>query len=429
MNRDRRLRILIAAPWAPWPLNHGGRLRLYNLLRGLARHDTVTLAIPAGCEDVGDVESLAAIEVTTGRAPAALPQSARRAARPRLVSRLVRRHFGHDPAIEDWLHRNATPRRFDVAMCVGPKYGQYVEGARVPTVWDAVDDLVLYTLRDAQHAGAARWPAAARAASLYAAYERHAAGAASATIFSSTVDADYARRWSGGARVEVVSNGVDFNYFDPAAFAAQSQCGSDDSVSRIVFVGALDFPPNVDGIVRFARRIWPELHGPARRLEIVGRRPTEAVRSLGRIPGVRVVGEVADVRPWLARADVVIVPTRGGGGVKNKVLEACAMGRPVVASLRALGGLSARAGLDLLCADAPAEWVTCIEDLLADRTKADAVGRSGQRWVRAAHRWSDAAARLRDILAEAAEGRRCAHMHSGREPQAGAATAGSAACR
>ncbi len=469
MTRDR-LRILVVAPWPPWPLSHGGKLRLHHLLRGLADHDDVTLAIPSACDDAGDVGQLAAIEVMTAgvnqgdSALSARNENAGRKveappAKPRLVSRLVRRHFGYDDAIDAWLRRHATPARFDVALCVGPKFGQYVDAVGVPCVWDAVDDLVLYAMREAQYAGAARWPAAARAGSLYAAYERHVARSAAATVFTSSVDAECARRWVGdGPRIEVVTNGVDFDYFNPDAVgrncmrlfteaygglalgngvgkggagfqpagagskpapphivpqAADSPCHAQpgaaavqgvpqEGLLRIVFVGALDFQPNVDGIVHFARRIWPDLYRQGRQLEIVGRRPTEAVQSLAAIPGVCVAGEVPDVRPWLLLADVVIVPTRAGGGVKNKVLEACAMGRPVVASPRALGGLSARAGTDLLCAGAPAEWINCIEDLLGGRAKAEAIGKAGQRWVRAAHRWSDAAERMRCILAEAA---------------------------
>jgi glycosyltransferase involved in cell wall biosynthesis len=111
---------------------------------------------------------------------------------------------------------------------------------------------------------------------------------------------------------------------------------------------------------------------------------------------------VADVRPCLSRASVVIVPTRLGGGLKNKVLEACAMERPVVASPRALAGLSAQRGRDVLCAGDDDAWVRHVAHLLTHPEVARRIAKDGQSWVRRAHRWPVLTERLRTLLTEAA---------------------------
>jgi glycosyltransferase involved in cell wall biosynthesis len=395
-----QLRVLVVARREPWPLNSGGRLRLYNFLKCLARDASVTLALP---EEPRSPEHLPdSLRVLNIGAP---PERERPRLRPHVpwIAGAARRHFGYSPAVCGWLETHARPERFDVALLYGAVAGQYIDVVSVPAVWDAVDELVLYTVRDrVQH-----WPRRARAALLYALFERHAGRKAYATIFASGVDASYARRWMGDARVEAVSNGVDCDYF-----SGPSQPGE---LGTLAFVGSLSFPPNIDGIVRFTTRIWPRVRNgfSGRRLLIVGREPAAAVRDLRRLPGVTVHADVPDVRPYLSQAAIVVVPTHLGGGVKNKVLEACAMRRAVVASPRALAGLSAQPGSDLLCAQSEADWVRHTSRLLNDANLAARIAASGYRWVRRAHDWPQLAGRVQQILADAAGRRAKARSHRG----------------
>jgi len=387
----RPLRVLVVAAHEPWPLDGGGRLRLYNYLRGLSSAADVTLALPEPVQHAGHMPAgLRTADMSAGSARRHLPQHTRP-----WVARRVERHFGANPAVRRWLQRHAVPPEFDVTLLHGAVTGQYVDAVRVPVVWDAVDELVLYTVRDAVRGGARCWWRAGRAAALYALFERYVARRAQATIFASSVDASYARRWAGATRIETISNGVDFRYF--AAHTRPPTPGT------VAFVGSLSFPPNVEGITRFARHIWPRLHATAgHRLLIVGRAPTPAVRALAELPGVELHADVPDVRPYVAEAGVVIVPTRLGGGVKNKVLEACALRRPVVASPRALAGLSARRGRDVLCATNDGAWVRHITHLLANPVAAERVARHGYEWVRREHNWSHITDRLLQVLSDAA---------------------------
>jgi glycosyltransferase involved in cell wall biosynthesis len=389
---SRPLRILVVSTQEPWPLDNGYRLHGYHVLRELARRAEVTLAVPGAAQYRARLPADVRVE-TMGPAAERLatPSSADR--RVSLVLRLVRRHFGHNSEIEEWIHRAARPARFDIALVNGAVLGQHVAAFGVPVVWNPQDELVLPTIREAECAGWRSWPSAVRHAALYAAFERYVAHRAAATIFVSPQDAAYARRWVDGARLEVVPNGVDWAYFRPSDAAPEP--------GTVAFIGSLEFPPNVDGVVRFATRVWPRIYADGRRLLVVGRRPVAAVKALTALPGVELAADVPDVRPYTARAAVIVVPIRKGGGLKNKILEACAMRRPVVATPRALAGLSARVGADVLAADNVPAWVARVSRLLEQPAHAQKVAQAGYQWVRQAHRWSAVGDRFFRILAAA----------------------------
>lgn len=134
-----------------------------------------------------------------------------------------------------------------------------------------------------------------------------------------------------GAQTAVIENGVDFSYFDPGQTTPLRELSGRKC---IVFVGMMDYYPNVDGVCWFASEVLPALHSaePELRLYVVGRNPTQRVRALSGRNGVVVTGSVADVRPYLVAAKAVVVPLRMARGIQNKVLEALAMGKPVLAS-------------------------------------------------------------------------------------------------
>ncbi|MBN2445166.1 MAG: glycosyltransferase [Phycisphaerae bacterium] len=390
----RVLRVLVAALNEPWPLDHGGNLRLHNLLSHLGDRARVTLLLPRAPRFAAQLPRNVAVETVSDHEASGVP--ARVVADRTPSGYLARRHFGFNADMGRWLWRNARPARFDVVLLSGASIGVYAPVIRIPVVWDIVDELTMAVTREAQYTGWHAWPAALRRAALYALVERHIARRSTATIAASTVDASQLRLWSGAAHVATISNGVDLDYFRPTGDTPQPE--------TVVFVGSLDFAPNIDAMTHFATRIWPRVASrtPRRRLLIVGRRPTAAIHKLEQLPGVTVVSDVPDVRPYYAGASVVIVPTRMGGGVKNKILEACAMERPVIASPRAAGGLTARHGRDLLCARTPDEWETHVHRLLAHPAHAQRIARNGHAWVCRAHRWATMGERLLDVLAMAA---------------------------
>jgi sugar transferase (PEP-CTERM/EpsH1 system associated) len=205
-------------------------------------------------------------------------------------------------------------------------------------------------------------------------------------------EADLYRDVVPSGPVHAVSNGVDLDYFQPLTCAA----GEDGCV----FVGALDYRPNVDAACWFTQAVWPAVHArhPEAILRLVGRRPSAEVRRLAAVPGVEVVGQVPDVRPYVARSAVAVAPLRLARGLQNKVLEAMAMARPVVASPPALAGLADASGLPAVQAGQPREWVEAVCGLLGDDQRRRQLGRAGRQYVERHHSWERCLSPLLGLL-------------------------------
>jgi sugar transferase (PEP-CTERM/EpsH1 system associated) len=205
----------------------------------------------------------------------------------------------------------------------------------------------------------------------------------------SRAEADVYDAFAGPGSATVATNGVDLDYFSPAA---------GETVPACAFVGALDYLPNVDAADWFANEVWPGIRDrhPAAEFWMIGRKPTAAVQALAALPGVKLIGQVPDVRPHLARAAVAVVPMRLSRGLQNKVLEALAMGKATVVAPPALAALKAEPGRHLLAARTPVEWAEAVSLLLADAGRRESLGRAGRAFVEENHHWDRCLAPLTD---------------------------------
>ena len=195
-------------------------------------------------------------------------------------------------------------------------------------------------------------------------------------------------------RVTAVPNGVDLEYFSPSARESAER-----QPPTLVFTGVMDYRPNVDGIAWFVRSILPSIRAavPDVRLFIVGNRPSKTVQRLASDPGVVVTGFVPDVREYVARG-VSIAPLRIARGIQNKVLEAMAMGRPIVVTPQAFEGIDAEPGRDLLVASDEREFAARTIECLTDPVHADRLGRSARARAEQAFSWSNNLALLDELL-------------------------------
>lgn len=179
-----------------------------------------------------------------------------------------------------------------------------------------------------------------------------------------------------------LTNGVDLDYFafEPPAAVPEGVC----------FVGKLDHYPNQDAAVNFAAGVWPRIKSiqPSARYYIVGSQPPPPVVELARDPSIVVTGKVEDVRPFLRRAGVAVIPLRMGGGILNKVLEAMALGVPVVARSIATHGLKAKAGEDLFVCDDDTSFAQAVERLLTDPQLRLKMSQNARRYVEQHHQWA-----------------------------------------
>lgn len=202
------------------------------------------------------------------------------------------------------------------------------------------------------------------------------------TIMVSAEDCRALQHAYGVASTSAVPTGVDADYFQPPAREA--------AAPDLVFTGSMDWAPNQDGIERFVAQTLPLIRArvPAARLWVVGRNPSASLVALGaRHDAVTVTGTVDDIRPYLSRAQVYVVPLRVGGGTRIKILEALAMGLPVVSTRLGAEGLPFVDGEHLQRADTPGEMAGAIIHLLEDGDARRRLGQAGRAAVVARHSW------------------------------------------
>ena len=202
-------------------------------------------------------------------------------------------------------------------------------------------------------------------------------------------------------RVEVIPNGVDTERFAPDPTVTRDP-------AQIVFTGVMSSPGNVVAAEFAAREVLPLVRAaePAAHLVLVGRSPSSRVRALAAVEGVTVTGDVPDVRPWLAGSAVFLCPMVSGTGIKNKLLEAMAVGVPCVATPLGLGGLQVQDGRELLVGDGAAQLADRVVAVLRDAALADRLGSAGRAYVREHHAWADVGRRYERLLADLRERRR-----------------------
>lgn len=205
--------------------------------------------------------------------------------------------------------------------------------------------------------------------------------------------------------IEVLPTGVDTDFFAPRPDITPIP-------GRLVFLGSLDWMPNIDGVRWFVRDIYPRLRAqhPGVSLDIVGRRPTDSVlRAVRGDPSIRVIADVPDVRPHIAAADLFVVPLRIGGGTRIKIFEAMAMGRPVVATTLGAQGLGLSAGRHVGIGDTPTELADEINRLLWREQDKLELAAAGYRLVTEHRQWRHVAHSLHARCAALwAESRSCA---------------------
>lgn len=184
--------------------------------------------------------------------------------------------------------------------------------------------------------------------------------------------------------IGVIPNGVDLDFF---------QFKPDPEGGHLVFTGNMSWPPNEDAACYFVDEILPRIRaerGDAH-FTIAGAAPSPRVRALGTAPGVTVTGTVADIRPSVWRAEVYVSPLRFGAGVKNKILEAMALGAPVVATRRSFTGTSVVDGVQALIADEPGPFARTVLRLLGNAEERQRLSLEGRKLVETCYTWSSVA--------------------------------------
>jgi glycosyltransferase involved in cell wall biosynthesis len=250
-------------------------------------------------------------------------------------------------------------------------------------VWYAADEWLWHHLSLLQVTSPSTWREV-RAALVKGFYERAFRRSVDRIWVVSNLDQRAMRIVSGIHEVDVIPNGVDTDYFAPIPNAAEKD-------KSLIFWGRLDFEPNVQGLEWFCHTVWSLLisRHPEAVFTIIGARPIENIRALESVPGVRLLPDLDDLRPEAACHQIVVLPFISGGGIKNKLLEAAAMGKTIVCSTKGATGLSGTPPVMLVrSAD---EWLSTIEELWSHPERRSTLASSARRWVSNEHTWERAA--------------------------------------
>jgi glycosyltransferase involved in cell wall biosynthesis len=353
------------------PVDTGGKIRSYNILRKLAsRHEVTFLSYYGGRRDETYEREIREWMPGTRVIYTATPDST---TFERVLLYLVRLPSRAPFGVSKFLSREArrllaqwlNEDRFDVAVCdfLSASLNFPKRSATPVALFQHNVESVLWSRKAEYEANPIKRPVIKLEAAKMLRYERYAVGRFDHVIAVSESDRDLMRTMTDSSRISVAPTGVDLTQFRAAA-------GESATEPLIMFVGSMDWEANIDGSVYFCRKIWPQIKRatPEARLRIVGRNPDRRVNRLAS-DDVEVTGSVPSVIEHLRQAAVVVVPLRIGGGTRLKIYEAMAMRKAVVSTTVGAEGLDVNHGRDILLADDPRTFADYVIELLRDPSR------------------------------------------------------------
>jgi sugar transferase (PEP-CTERM/EpsH1 system associated) len=396
------MKILFLTPQLPYPPQQGTALRNWGLISGLSRRHALSLLsfVGPGQDDRPEMPLVAACEAieVVPQPSRPLPVRLRDLAlssQPDMALRLESVPFRE--RLATWLDRTA----FDVVHVEGIELAPYIdllEAARPRPVILFDDHNCEYLLQKRAFftdlRRPFRWHGACYSLIQWRRLSRFEATVcrrADRVVAVSQADAAALRRLVPEVDPVVVPNGIDLSVYRPDLPPVPGMGGA-----ALVFTGKMDFRPNVDAMLWFARRVLPRIRErvPQAHLWVVGQRPHRRLRSLQDDPHVTLTGWVEDVRPYIAGAAVYVAPLRVGGGTRLKLLEAMAMERAVVSTRLGAEGFPVSQGRELVLADRPGHFASAVVDLLRDPRRRAELGHSARRFVQTGYDWQALIPRL-----------------------------------
>lgn len=383
------------------PLDTGGKIRSYHILKELARkhHVTFFTFYAAHPEDAHpDLDRIFARVVSV---PLDIPKPGSAADYMNYARRLFSRFpyamakFYH-PAVTKKLREVLRQEKYDVIVA-----DFLVAAGVVP--WDSSCPKLLFThnveaMIWQRHCEVARNPlwklVCWREYRAMESCERRYLKLADRVLTVSEVDRNVFAGFVNPNKIEVIPTGVDVDYFRPEPAATDA--------NSLVFTGSMDWLPNEDAIFWFMETILPAIRQelPDITVEIVGRRPSGTLKArAAREKGVVVTGQVEDIRPYVRHAAVYVVPLRVGGGTRLKIFEAMAMGKAVVSTTIGAEGLPVTHGQNIVLADEPEDFARQVVRLLRAPPERSALGQAARQLVESKYSWSAVAARFEEVLA------------------------------
>lgn len=399
------MQVAFVTPFLPWPADTGGKLRSFYLAAGLAESATVDLftfshSLTETAEaDPGPLASLCrTVDITTLQLePRAMrPLTALTHDMPRSL-----RYFQDGQSLRDM--RRKLMRGYDLLVCdeivVSPYMWDVAGLEQTPRLINRqkIDHLHYAEMAASRAVGRDKgldWLEARRLRR----FEESEMPRYQAVVVCSQEDRQTAalQLAGNGAPIEVIVNGADTNFYQPVR--------EPDLHPTVLLLGTMHYYPNIDAVLHYVQTMHDALRAaiPDLQVLIVGHRPPSEIEALGNLPGITVTGSVPDIRPYMARSWIQIVPLRLGGGTRLKIVESMAAGLPVLSTSVGAQGLGATDGQELMLADDPADFVRKAVTLLSNGDLRAAMAATARTYVEANYSWQSLGHRFAEFCRTAA---------------------------
>ena len=396
-------KLLFLAQRLPFPPNKGDKIRSFNFLKRMAaEYDLYVGTFIDDPEDRENIEGLRQYcrELKVEELNPKLGKIL--SLRGLLTGEPLTLPYFRSHRLQDWVDRILAEEKPDIAFVFSSSMAQYVIDHRDSPARIVADFVDIDSDKWRQYAesetGLMRAIYAREARKLLS-YERHAGRRSDAITFVSEKEADLFRRLVPActAKTHGVENGIDAEFFSPKApmepvFA--------NGTPVVTMTGAMDYKPNIDGAIWFAREVLPRLRStiPALEFYIVGSAPAASVQALSALDGVTVTGRVPDVRPYIRDARAVVAPIHIARGIQNKVLEGMAMAKTVVATPQAFEGIEAKIGEEIIVAEGVDGFAQAVLGALSGDISSDDIGTKARARVAKGYSWQSKYEDLKALL-------------------------------
>jgi len=371
------MRLLFVKPSLVWPRTSGHDVYCYYMMKALA--------------ELGAEVSLLTADETDPRAVEGIPlafcgrladQPPTRPLRLSWLQERFRSFWGVSPGQIESVRKTAEACRADVVVAFGLPALPYLAGVdKALRVWAMADEWMYHHLSQVQILDRTTWHHV-RSAAIKGAYER--AYRRLVDRFWAVSDTDLrAGRWLAGLKGgDLLPNGVDTDFYKPLPAV--------EIPKSAIFWGRLDFEPNIDALTWFCRDIWPGIRQrtPDARFTVIGYQPTPLVEQLAAAPGITLLPNVDDLRLAVCQHALVVLPMVSGGGIKNKLLEGAAMGRPIVCTPRACMDLRSSGVLPLEQVTNASAWIDAVVNLWEREARRAELGKQAREWVGEYYSWT-----------------------------------------